>query len=537
MARIPSTGGGGAEATAFGWVKVADITVPSGVVLNKVWKDPPANTILDECTVTNLNIGVEILAAFPKVSVNGVDATLTQSADGGHYAGTVDITLTGSGIVQVESETPEGVTGAWDRVTVTYDAPPELLTLSFTGGYPGSQTELKAGDTFQLQGTTDKNADAVQILDVGAMTSSLETFASGTSFTVTGTIADRGTVAQLLSAQVQARDAVTGALGPARDTNAGAGGVDGTDVLNLNNLYPSGTVGVITYPGIQAAIKAVEGATVNHTATDFDLIVYSDPTGVQIGIANPATFEAAKAVTGLGSGLFNDSAINFRYTMTRNANGAITVVDGVVVVADVAPVITVSVPAARLRSGGNHGTSAQDYEVTISSDQPLLNAPSLGPDPGGNRGTFQGAGFVGGPSVWTRDIRIDETVPDEKGTFAFAALVATGLAGLIQNTIGAGSAYTLGGFVARTLNFASFTADSTETVALADETKLVSGSFGNGNPGVRQPFGTADTTDAGKEGWFAPTAASGAVQIHMLHSPTVAANSVGVTLASVEEQI
>jgi hypothetical protein len=128
-------------------------------------------------------------------------------------------------------------------------------------------------------------------------------------------------------------------------------------------------------------------------------------------------------------------------------------------------------------------------------------------------------------------------VPDEKGTFAFAALVATGLAGLIQNTIGAGSAYTLGGFVARTLNFASFTADSTETVALADETKLVSGSFGNGNPGVRQPFGTADTTDAGKEGWFAPTAASGAVQIHMLHSPTVAANSVGVTLASVEEQI
>ena len=70
---------------------------------------------------------------------------------------------------------------------------------------------------------------------------------------------------------------------------------------------------------------------------------------------------------------------------------------------------------------------------------------------------------------------------------------------------------------------------------LTTEGNLSVGAFSNGNPGVVQPFGTPDTTDIGKEGWCAPTAASGDVNIRMLHSPTVSANSGGLTLTLVEE--
>ena len=45
----------------------------------------------------------------------------------------------------------------------------------------------------------------------------------------------------------------------------------------------------------------------------------------------------------------------------------------------------------------------------------------------------------------------------------------------------------------------------------------------------------ADTTDAGKEGWWAPNATSGVTTGRMLHINAVAANSVGLTLTLVEE--
>ena len=151
MAKIPSAGG--TPANASGWVKIADITAPIGVVSDKVFRDPPNNTILETCTTSDLNIDVEVVAAYPQVTVNGTPAILTEAADQGHYSGTVNITLPGAGDVMVVLETPEGGTSIFDNATVAYDPAPVLLTLSFTGGYPGAQTELKAGDVFQLTGT------------------------------------------------------------------------------------------------------------------------------------------------------------------------------------------------------------------------------------------------------------------------------------------------------------------------------------------------------------------------------------------------
>ena len=523
----------GSEGGKAGWLRITDVVVPGGVASNKIFQDTN-NTVLQSCNISELAIEIEVSSSFP-IAVEGANQTeLTPSADGGHYEGTVSVTVVGSIGLTIGSLDPENQPGAQDTVVLTYDAPPQILTAVFTGGYPGAQTELKAGDTFQITGTTDINADAIDIQDLDACDASLEVIAVGTAFTITGTIADRGTVTQHLAARVRARHPTSGAFGATFDTDA-TGVVDGVNRVFLNNTFPSVAYDSIVYPVTQSALKASEQATVNVTVLNTNSLIYDSPNS-ELSIASPTVDSPAKVVTRI-AGTYNVSTNNLRVVATRSANAAQATFQTVVSIANVAPTIDITLPAARLRSGGNHGTVAQDHEVTITANQLLGSAPSLAADGGGNRGTFQGGGFTGAGSVWTRDLRVDETVPDEKGTFTFGSLAATGLSGLVQNTINSGASYTLGGFVARTLNYPAFTANSTEAVVVADQTKLASGLFSNGNQGVPQVFGTADTSDVGKEGWFAPTAASGSVNIRMLHTLMVAANTTGITLASLEETV
>ena len=539
MAVIKPPGGSGVSIAASGWVAIEDIDVPSGTVSSRLWQDGPNNTILQSATVSGTGIDVTVRSSYPLVTVNGTPATLTPAADGGHYEGTVSITIAGSGTISVNCLTANNTVGAEDDMAVTLSAPPVLLTLSFTGGYPGAQTELKEDDQFSITLTADKNFDQVEVIDFEAGKTKIIPVAPTSSATVAIDIANRGNTVAARFARVRVRDAITGANSATRDTDELGGTVDGTDLVNVNNFAYAVTLGTPTYPASQQALKAAESSTVTST-NDYagapgDTALWDSP-GAELSIPSPTIIGASKVVSRLG-GTYNVSVDNLRITLFRAANANTTVVQRVVQIADVAPTIDITLPAARLRSGGNHGTVAQDHSVQINSSQLLAGVPSLVADAGGNRGTFQGGGFTGAGATWNRDLRVDEVVPDEKGTFAFASLVATGLAGLVQNTINSGASYTLGGFVPRTLNFAPFTANSTEAVVVADETKLASGSFSNGNPGVRQPFGTADTADVGKEGWFAPTAASGTVNIRMLHTGMVAANSAGLTLASLEETV
>lgn len=539
MAKIGGQGARGAGGS--GWIRIADIDpqdTVNEIVDTKVWQDT-AQTVLQSCRSSTLAVACKVLASGPKVAIDGQDFELDQSVDEGHYEKIVDVTLSGGGTIITSVYTTDDQDGAFDTFELDYVPPPTITTLSFAGGYPGSQTELKAGDTFQVAGTADKNVDAVVIEDLDAGVYALVPIATDLAFSAAVTIADRGASPQALPAHVRVRDAVTGALSSIRKTNELGGTTDGVDLVTLNNFFFSLTFNTPTYPPTQQALKDSETATVPVT-TDYvqagaNTIQYTSP-GNQLSITNPLIHEASKTVQRINGG-YNVSVDNIQVTMFRASNAAQSIETGLVQIAHDTPTVDILLDDARLRSGGNHGTSPQDHRVRIQADQQLLAAPSVDPDAGGNRGAFQGAGFTGGPITWERDLRVDETVPDEKGIFTFANLLATGLAGRQQTTINSGASYTLGGFVPRTLNFAPFTANSTETVELVDQTKLASGSFSNGNAGVPQVFGTPDTSDVGKEGWFAPTAASGAVQIHMLHIPTVAANSGGITLANLEEQV
>lgn len=515
-------------ADRVGWVRIVDIIVPGGSTANAVYQDPPGNTVLQSIDVSDGAFDVIVESAFPLIDVNGVSAALPLV--GSIYRGAVSIVLAADGDVVATSQNPNDEDAATDTVAVVIDSPPQLLTLNFLGAYPGAQTELKAGDTYQLAGTTDKPADAIEIQDAGAADAVvLETFASGLAFVVTLLVGDRGNVVQALPASGRARSSTTGALGPVRATNELGGSVDGTDLINLNNLFPSVSIGAVTYPGIQEALKGAEGATVVNSASDFDSIAYDSPGG-ELSIVNAAALETPKSVARIG-GAYNISVDNFRITANRAANDATTVQSEVVQIANVAATIGVSEPAARLRSGGNDGTAPQDHSISISSDQSLLIAPTLDPDLGGARGAFLGL-FTGGPGVWTALLRVLDT--DEKGVFAWGSLVATNLSGIVTAVITGDGNYTLGGFVARTLTFAPFATLSAMNVEVVDFTKLQAGTFtSTAGVALKQPIGTPPSVT---NGYTIDALGINPTDVIWLDTPASSANSGGTaTITNVEE--
>ena len=459
---ISSTGGGGSS--VVGSIFISDILARNGGATSaKVFVDP-GNTILTSCTSSTAEITVNVRASYPLVVVNGVSASLPLV--GSAYEGGVAITLVGSSI----TANLDILNGATATAAVTVLAPPVILTLDFSSTYPGSQTEFKAGDTVSVTGTTNVPSVGVQVLDFGVGAPGTFIFASNTTFTVSITVADRGTTLQALRARLQARD-VSGAYGAPVDT---------ASTRNTNNLYPAISFGTITYPVSQQALKAAESATVGVSISNADTVLFTS-TGSQVTVTSPALIEATKTVT-YNSGGYNITVPNLQATVYRTANGTQVSAQTVVFVADTEATILVGTPAARLRSGGNDGTAVQSHTITVTSDQQLISAPSLAAAAGG--GGFSGA-WGGGPTVWTRSLLVHDN--DTKGTYTWGALAATNLAGKITNTLSGGTNYVLGGFVARSLTFTpAFSALATLSVAVVDYTKLTAGIFtASSNPALR----------------------------------------------------
>lgn len=541
MAEIPSGGGGGVAAGGSGSIRVTNITPQSGgeVVDTRVWQDTAA-TVLQSCRSTTLDLDVAVAASFPMVEVDGNAAELALAADGGHYSGTVPITIAGAGPITVKVITPDDTDGATDTVGVTLAVPAEITALSFTGGYPGAQTEVAQGQTYDITVTADKSFNQVVVAnqDAGAGQTIGVTPGSGPTV-VSINIADRGDTPQLLPAHVQVRDTSTGAFSASRSTNELGGGIDGVDVVNLNDRYPvidgvgkGGATGhsfSIVYPGAQQALKGSETASVTAPVTFFDTMAYSAPGG-DLDVTPLTTYSDPKVVTRVG-GSYNISSDNFRITANRAANGTQTIVQGVVNIANVAALATASFSGARVRSGVAPGNSTV---ITLAFNQQMVGTPTM--DPAAGRGTFTTA-WTGGPTSWVRTLRVpDSENPADNSPNSWTNISATSLSGIPTSVITTGPTYIVGGFAPRTLNYPPLTPNSTETFPLTTEANLSVGVFSNGNPGVIQPFGTPDTSVAGREGWCAPTAGSGAgTQMRMLHIPTVAANGAGLTLTLVEE--
>lgn len=518
-----------------GWIYVSNVEPQAGGDVEINTYDDIAQTIVEECTSTTFDIRVTLKASYPRFAVNGVEVLTQLGFDPleGLYTGTYDMTIAGTEDILFTTITPNSLMGAEDTITVNYDAPPELLTLSFTGGYPGSQTELKAGDTFDVTGTTDVSADAIEVANFEASDSvQLLAITPGTSFTVTVVVGNRGVAAnQAIRARARKTGTVSG-FGGNRTTDELGGTVDGTDVVQLNNTYPSVSVGSVTYPVGQGALKDSENATVANTVSDFDTISYTSPNS-DLSISNSTTYEASKTVQRI-AGNYNIATTNFRITANRAANDATTVGNGVVYIAHVAATLAVTEPAARLKSGGNDGTSAQDYWITVTASQNLYEAPTLASDPG--FGTWQGVGFTqnGPATTWRRQLRVHDD--DTKGVATWGAISGKNLAGIITAAITGDGAYTLGGFVARTLTFAAYSDTATMNVMVKDFSKLQAAIFTATNqPAVKFPIGTV--TDE-ENGYTINGIDNATTDVIWLDDGAVSSNSSGTAqITAVEETV
>lgn len=466
----PLTGGGGPDYD--GVIFIGDLTPDVGNI-SVVYAENGTRVASAAASADVTTITVHVFAytghvqVRPDVDVNGTPVIWSTAPNSNPtaYHGTAD--LTGFTLPYVITATHQD--GNSYSITVSEDPLPTITTLEFTGGYPGTQTELKAGDTFDIHIQTDINFVAVEVENSGACTAHSFGVAATNDYTFSANIANRGTVTQALPARVRVQRS-TGTWSNWVYTNAGGGTVDGVNLVFLNNLYPSVeamTQLSITYPATQQAIKDAEIVTVHSTCSDFTSISYTSPTG-ELSIPSSIVYAENKVGVYRISGGYNISNPNYRITANRSANDATTTESVVVYIAHDFAQIVMTEPSTRLRTGGNDGTSAQNHTITLTSNQRLISAPTIAAPPAGG-GTWQGAGWTGGPTVWTRDLQCHDN--DTVGTYAYGALVATNLANRVTNSYTGDSNYVIGGFISRTLTLLAFTNEVNFNAAVADYSK------------------------------------------------------------------
>jgi hypothetical protein len=243
------------------------------------------------------------------------------------------------------------------------------------------------------------------------------------------------------------------------------------------------------------------------------------------------------------SGTYNITNNNVRITGIKTSNDTSAYVDTCVYIANIAPIITLTGvhTGSRLRSGGNNGTSAQNYQVVINSDQRLLNTPTL--TPAASAGTFIGAWSstnYGVGQVFARNIQIHDSIT--RGTYSFALSDATNLAGISTTTITSGDSYTVGGFVSRSGTFdagVAYDDIGVNVSGLNNATKLivtisaVSGTYAANTTNVNYSSGNHIFTIVSTGSPTVFNATGNALRIN--EANTVGANTTGLLPYTIEE--
>jgi len=396
------------------------------------------------------------------VEINGVEITNGQaiSADSRRFSGSADIYLNGLTDITVLQDTGTGI-----QISVTLQGVgPEITNVIFINGYPGSQTEVKEGDTFDIEVTFNGSGSVptnIQLDNYGACKAGNFSITWDGNFkaVITSTIDYTGTSVQDLGARLRAQNSF-GTYGDWALSTTG-GGVDGTNTVKCNDLHPTIVFGTITYSSGLDALKNSETADIAMTTSDLDSISYTSPTN-ELSIANPNTDESTKTVTRL-SGDYNISTANISATAIRAANNASTVSSKVVYIANVLPTITISESSTRFIKDPN----GLNYTITIYSNQRLRTIPSLSA-PEGTLTVFGGS-LPGTTFIAT--INIDDA--DSNGVYNWQSLSAENLSGLVQTSISGNSTYEIGGFTERDIYFDPQANEASLGTEVSDVSKLV----------------------------------------------------------------
>jgi hypothetical protein len=427
--------------------------------------------------------------------------------------------------------------GAWFTINIEREVAPIIHTARFDGNYPNNplgqpQTEVKAGDAFGFYIETDTPITEIQFDNYGAFNSQGFTVSEGVTHTLSAvTIANRGTSSTKQGAMIRVKKA-SGSTSEwfILDNTTG---VDKTDFIWLNNTYPSINFSGVNYPTTpfaQTALKNTESAVVNHTITNGDHYTYSSP-NTQLSITNSTVYEPAKTVSRIG-GDYNVSTNNFRVLVTKASNGAQSTGNTRVNIAHTTPIITVSLPNARLRSGGNDGTSTPSYAVNVTSNQQMYINPRIDTASKGVLSTSPGS----------QTLQIHDNL--QKGSGELSSFYGVNLAGIEVTEFTAGSNvtggtsdklyYVVGGFLSRSFVLPAFGTTVTINTAVDTLSKVRLGwSFKSNMDTNASAIGTPPPKDGG---WTVSAVGSSPTDLIILDTQAANASTQDSTL-TVEEII
>jgi hypothetical protein len=375
------------------------------------------------------------------------------------------VTIAGTTTITVTSDT-----GATSQVVVNRAAAGPNVSTLVIGAYPGSQTAVRSGQIVSFSGTVPNEATAVDVVDSGAGSAKLAAATFGATdsggaglktFNGTFTVSARtGT----LALQATSKNAL-GTYGTTKTSS---------NTIILDQVLPTISAIAVAYPGVQEAVKGTEQATVTFTISNATASTFT-PTGSISLLSGGASLQGSAIVQGTGTGDVI-SGTNVTVVANKPSNGSTVSATALVKVVNSAQVNTISIVGSPTRLISS--VAGQAYTVYIESNLALIGD-------GAGQASFAPAfvapvGLLSGITRVT-DFRWQATLTikdaDARGLKNFNGISTTGLSG-IQVTTAAGTAYTIGGFVERTLVIPLYDASTIgRTVdigaAVGDVTKLV----------------------------------------------------------------
>ena len=389
----------------------------------------------------------------PFVTVNNLEVT-NLSRLGSYsrrFSGSKAITMSETGTITVAC----GDGGGPYTISHTRETGPEI-TLAEFGSYPDSQTACKAGDGIHITGECDTDTAEIFVKSAGA-SSSLQNFPgdySGGKFNITITV---GSASGSQTCTLYAEDA---------SNNAG-GDYETDNNITLDQTYPTIPDPSVEYPASQEALKDSETADATGAITNAGAsptYLYECTQGSELSPANASTYEEVKTWTRTGgTNRDDDDSDNARITVTRSENGAQTVRNFLIEIANTTPTVKVAsntdyegAGQALGRLGTDDGTNNyRDHWVYLNSNQKFLSAPDGTDGLVAPKGTWQGSWSEQSDHSHRRQLRVADadilTGGQVANDYSWTSCEVKNRAGKTATSVTTNPDYSLGGFQDRTL--------------------------------------------------------------------------------------
>jgi len=455
------------NATNINGGEVVNPTITNGEVTS-IFSD--TNDIRVEVTALGGSTGFIPTATVDAVGLGASVPVSNFTLTNGYWVGTADLIGATDGLIQATHQDGDVAT-----TTLTVGAGPVIQKIEFDGvgnvyeNAASGSSRLAGGVSVTVHIETDVEVETIELND--GQSSNDNAVADGTfnvsgqnggnfngggyDYTITATTQNHNTVnttARSISARATDDNNFTGDYANSTDF----GSTDEVHTVICDNVAPSASISISGYPASQQAIKSGESATVNFSTNIGNsgisgTATWSTPLS-QVTLDDLDGTEATRTAT-YASGGYNISSANVQVDVTRTENGRTGSDTDIVFIANTTPELTISVPAARLRSA----PTGENHLIQVDCSQRLIDG---GFDLTASSGTWQGASWSynnnGTQGRLTRNLEIDENPansPQGAATFSAASGV-TNLAGIPVNTIASGDEnYVVGGFVARAVTF------------------------------------------------------------------------------------